>query len=248
MKLSIVDGIIQDDFLGRVPIVRSIIEPQGNVRNVRTLIALDGPIGVTIHNTGNSNPSADALAHAAWLDGVEAGDGDYIGAHFFVDAQRIVQVLPINEVSYHAGDGMGRGNGATVSIEICETAPYEECEAVAAMLAAALMDTLGVENLYTHEMFNGKYCPRLILVREHGWEDFVGRVASFRGAWSMPAAPAPVLDNTASLWAQEAIDWALANRFLVGDEAGNLRLHEAATREEVVVFLHRLFAEVTKNA
>ena len=29
MKLSIVDGIIQDDFLGRVPIVRSIIEPQG---------------------------------------------------------------------------------------------------------------------------------------------------------------------------------------------------------------------------
>ena len=134
MKLSIVDGIIQDDFLGRVPIVRSIIEPQGNVRNVRTFIALDGPIGVTIHNTGNSNPSADALAHAAWLDGVEAGDGDYIGAHFFVDAQRIVQVLPINEVSYHAGDGMGRGNGATVSIEICETAPYEECEAVAAML------------------------------------------------------------------------------------------------------------------
>ena len=59
----------------------------------------------------------------------------------------------------------------------------------------------------------------------------------------MPPMAAPVLDNTPSPWAQEAVDWALANRFLVGDDTGNFRLHAAPTREELVAILHRITKE-----
>lgn len=108
MTLTIANGLIQDDFLGDVPILKRIVTSQGGANNVRTHLPLEGPIGVTIHNTGNSDPSSDALAHASWLTNVEAQDALYIGAHFFVDGQRIVQTLPINEISWHAGDGMGK--------------------------------------------------------------------------------------------------------------------------------------------
>lgn len=240
MTLTIANGLIQDDFLGDVPILKRIVTSQGGANNVRTHLPLEGPIGVTIHNTGNSDPSSDALAHASWLTNVEAQDALYIGAHFFVDGQRIVQTLPINEISWHAGDGMGKGNAATISIEICETSPYERAEANAMALAAALMDTYNLTNLYTHEIWSGKYCPRLILVREGGWDSFVDGVARIRAAETMPPMAAPVLDNTPSPWAQDAVDWALANRFLVGDETGNFRLHTAPTREELLAILHRM--------
>ena len=110
-------------------------------------------------------------------------------------------------------------------------------------LCAALMETYGLNDLYTHQMWSGKYCPHLILDRDGGWASFVEGVARVRAALTAPAMAAPVLDNVASIWAQEAVDWALANRFLVGDETGDLRLHAAATREEVVVFLHRLLGK-----
>lgn len=243
MTLHINNGLIQDSYLGEVPILQRIVTSQGSANNVRTHLPLEGPIGVTIHNTGNSAPSADALAHASWLANVEAKDALYVGAHFFADAQRIVQTLPLNEISWHAGDGMGKGNAATISIEICETSPYERCEANAMALAAALMETYQLNDLYTHEMWSGKYCPRLILVREGGWQGFVEGVARIRAAETMPPMAAPVLDNTPSPWAQEAVDWALANRFLVGDDTGNLRLHAAPTREELVAILHRITKE-----
>lgn len=243
MILTIKQGIIQETTLGEVPIVQQLVSSQGTVNNVRTHLPLETPIGVTIHNTGNSAQTADALAHAAWLANVEAEDALYVGAHFFVDAQRIVQTLPVDEISWHAGDGMGKGNAATISIEICETSPYERAEANAMMLAAALMDTFNLHKLYTHEMWSGKYCPRLILVREGGWQAFVDGVARIRSVQSMSPMAAPVLDNTPSQWAQEAVDWGLANRFLVGDAHGNLRLHEATTREELVVILYRLALE-----
>lgn len=87
MTLTIANGLIQDDFLGDVPILKRIVTSQGGANNVRTHLPLEGPIGVTIHNTGNSDPSADALAHAGWLANVEAQDALYIGAHFFVSSK-----------------------------------------------------------------------------------------------------------------------------------------------------------------
>ena len=218
--LRIENGLIMDEAVGGIPIERRIVEPGTEAHCVRTLAGLSGPVGVTVHNTGNATPTADARAHAGYLQNVENDGMYFVGAHLFVDAERIVQTLPLNEVSWHAGDGYGDGNMATVSVEICETSPYERCEANAMVLIAALLETYGLSDLFTHQMWSGKYCPHLILDREHGWAEFVAGVSRIRAAEQMPAMAAPVVDNVASSWAQEAVDWALANRFLVGGEGG----------------------------
>lgn len=49
-----------------------------------------------------------------------------------------------------------------------------------------------------------------------------------------------ILDNTPDTWAKEAVEWAKANKILVGDENGNLKLHDTCTRQEVIVFLNRM--------
>ena len=40
-----------------------------------------------------------------------------------------------------------------------------------------------------------------------------------------------IKDNTPDTWAKEAIDWALENKILYGDDTGNLKLHDVCTRQ-----------------
>ena len=48
------------------------------------------------------------------------------------------------------------------------------------------------------------------------------------------------MDNFPSSWAKDAVEWAVKNNLLRGDEKGDLKLHEAVKREELMVFLQRL--------
>ena len=52
------------------------------------------------------------------------------------------------------------------------------------------------------------------------------------------------LDNTPDVWAKEAVDWAVKNKILFGDENGNYKLHNACTRQEMLVFLNRVYGLV----
>lgn len=60
-----------------------------------------------------------------------------------------------------------------------------------------------------------------------------------------PAEPvAPVVepnDSTPDDWTQSAVHNAVNTGILCGDAGGNLKLHKACTRQEVIVFLHRLY-------
>ena len=51
-------------------------------------------------------------------------------------------------------------------------------------------------------------------------------------------------DNIPSTWAEEAVTWAKDNGMVYGDENGNLKLHDAVTREQMLVFLHRLYQKI----
>ena len=57
---------------------------------------------ITIHDTGNDNKNADALAHAKY---VTNGDNVKTSWHFTVDENNIYQHLPLIEKGKHAGDG-----------------------------------------------------------------------------------------------------------------------------------------------
>lgn len=46
-------------------------------------------------------------------------------------------------------------------------------------------------------------------------------------------------DNTPDGYAKEAVNWALTNDILLGNESGDYQLHSKVTRQDVLVFLHR---------
>ena len=53
-------------------------------------------------------------------------------------------------------------------------------------------------------------------------------------------------DNTPDAWAKEAVDWAVENKILFGDENGNYKLHDNCTRQEMLVFINRVCEKVLK--
>lgn len=144
--------------------------------------------GVTIHDTGNPSPTANARAHAELLRGAwKTVDTSW---HYCVDDHSIWQSIPEDEVSWHAGDGAeGVGNNETISIETCinEGGDYTGTLSIAAWLAADILCRHGAETsagrLFQHFDWSGKNCPRII--RQQGlWAGFLasvqGRLAAMR--------------------------------------------------------------------
>lgn len=56
----------------------------------------------------------------------------------------------------------------------------------------------------------------------------------------------PTLDNTPDYWATDAITYAVKNGILYGDDNGDYKLHKTCTRQEMLVFLYRLYKVVNK--
>lgn len=176
-KLTIVNGIIQDKFIDNIPVRIQIVEPKGKT-NVRTLIKMTECIGTTNHNTGNNSPTAGDELHANWMQNVENADLQYVSVHLFVDQDSITQTIPLDEVTFHAGDGKGNGNYKTISIEICENANTEKAEENAKKLNASLILTYPNLKVFKHQNWSGKYCPRVIL-NKNGWNKFVEDIQNY---------------------------------------------------------------------
>lgn len=51
-------------------------------------------------------------------------------------------------------------------------------------------------------------------------------------------------DSEPNDWARKAVEWAIANCIICGDENGNLMLREPCTREQVLVFIYRAIVAV----
>ncbi len=54
-------------------------------------------------------------------------------------------------------------------------------------------------------------------------------------------------DSVPSEWAEDAVEWAVENEIIFGTGDGDLRLRDACTREQMLVFLHR-FAQMIGKA
>lgn len=55
------------------------------------------------------------------------------------------------------------------------------------------------------------------------------------------------MDNMPSEWSADAVSWAVENGILYGDENGNLMLRQPCTREQMIVFLHRVYRLITEG-
>lgn len=152
---------------------KKMIIPTGN-KSVRPEYPLK-PDFITVHNTANTQPGANAEMHGKYLlNQASSNPESWVSWHFTVDDKQIVQHLPLDEAGFHAGDNGGPGNRSSIGIEITENIDgnYEKAEENAKKLIAYLMHELKIplENVKGHIHWSGKYCPRVIL--NNGWNKF----------------------------------------------------------------------------
>ena len=133
---------------------------------------------ITIHQTGNPRPTADAHAHARWM----AREAPY-SWHATIDDREVWQSLVWDEQGWHAGDGAGGpGNTTSIGLEICmhEGIDAPAADLNAAWLAAQLrLDGHGYDGVVQHNYWSGKDCPALIRAEPGRWERFLEQVARF---------------------------------------------------------------------
>ncbi|MGY2811971.1 peptidoglycan recognition protein family protein [Bradyrhizobium sp. USDA 4506] len=150
--------------------------PVGNSNRPGTQMAATS---ITIHNTDNDSPGANAAAHARYMKGPDA-QMRKVSWHFTVDDRFVYQSLPTNEVAWHTATR--EGNATSIGIEICMNADLgnvDACYDRAALLTAWLAYRLGIHvpsGVYQHHDWSGKDCPRVLRHKENGWSDFLARV------------------------------------------------------------------------
>lgn len=93
--------------------------------------------------------------------------------------------------------------------------------------------------LTVHRWFANKSCPGNWMYARMG--DLVSKVTAALGGQI-----AVTLDNKPATWSKEAVDWALENHLLLGDENGNLKLRGNLAREQFCVMLKRYHNMIRK--
>ena len=130
------------------------------------------PKYLTIHSTGNLNSTA--RNERSWLTD-NPQNKVTASYHIVVDEKEAIEVLPLSEVAWHAGDGNGQGNRASIGIEICESGNRQETLQNAVKLVAKMLKERGwgVDRLRRHFDWSGKICPRILQPDNWaGWEQF----------------------------------------------------------------------------
>ena len=145
---------------------------------------------LTIHQTDNWAKGANAAAHA----NLQSRKGSSATWHWQVDDREAVQSYAENVKCWHAGDGAGKGNMASIAIEFCVNSDgnYDKTFDNAAQLAAQILKRNGIplSNMVQHNHWSGKNCPAIIRNRGE-WQKFVNLVSKYLDgtATSAPASP-----------------------------------------------------------
>lgn len=155
------------------------------------------------HETGNPNVGADAAMHLRYLQNGapnNSGVAQSLGYHFTVDQNEIIQMIPLDEITWHGGDGAGVCNYKGVSCELCvqDNNKYKvKARENAEKLAAAVMQAMGITILERH----GDCCVRIgspagchincpeYMGKENYWPTFVRNVNTYRSGSAISEPP-----------------------------------------------------------
>lgn len=136
---------------------------------------------ITIHTTGNRNPTATAEAHARFQ--FTGGGGRQASWHYTVDTDEIWQSFRDEQMCWHTGTRTG--NETSIGIEICVNsleAFRAACER-SALLTATLLKrhSLSISEVVQHHDWSGKNCPAELRSNTTGitWEDFLAMVDKY---------------------------------------------------------------------
>jgi N-acetylmuramoyl-L-alanine amidase len=185
------------------PNVRSALLPSGvHGRLTRRTMR---PQYITIHSTANRGGTAAQHAQLLSRKGIRSknntrfGRSGWVTWHYTVDDREAVQHLLPSEQGDHADYG-GRGDRASIGIEICEfRSASQQAAAIdrAARLTAQLANRhrISTRNIVPHRHWprwdfkHGKPCPRILLERAPvpgGWREgakwraFIAQVERYR--------------------------------------------------------------------
>lgn len=180
------------------------------------------------------------------------------------------------EVGWHSGDGsdVNGGNMNSLAIEIIMNEdPKHDIKAYdnGARIAAWLLykHGLDIDRLVTHtywvnrsagKVFSDvdrqccniipkkKWCPAYIFgsysadMALANWLKFKSIVKGY-----LDELTAPQKDNTPDSWAKESVDFAVKNEILFGGLDGNYMLHSKCLRQEMLVFLYRMYKLIKRK-
>lgn len=138
------------------------------------------PKYIVIHDTGNSNRTANAENHYNWL---ENNNGLDRSAHIFVDDHVAIQVIDFFTPAWHTGklyvskpQVIGVTNFNSVGIEFCINADGDLTRTLLNTVAVVkkLMVELDipVDRVITHQMSSGKSCPSTFIKNMNLWSQF----------------------------------------------------------------------------
>ncbi len=136
---------------------------------------------LTIHQTGNTSERANAMAH----HNLQARGGVGYGWHWQVDDEMAIQTHDHSFKIWHAGDGRGKGNTESISVEICVNSDgnYKKSVENGAKLAAMILkeENIDISRMVQHNYWSGKDCPHEIRYGKDGitWTDFVNKVKNY---------------------------------------------------------------------
>jgi N-acetylmuramoyl-L-alanine amidase len=143
---------------------------------------LQGVKGIVIHWT--ANPGATAKNHKDFFDGSDGGGGRAASAHLFVDKTTSIQIIPFDEVAYHANDKLCKvskfGNNAnlnTIGIEMCvekDGTIHSETIKRTVQITTHLCQfyKLSIDDIYRHYDITGKNCPAPWVSNTAAFEQF----------------------------------------------------------------------------
>ena len=181
---------LPDDIIVEIAIVPA------TVRNVRSnqKRSLAQVTTFTQHETANFNAGANADMHRRWLHG--GASGSSVGFNFAVDDKKIIQLTPLDEVTWAAGTP--KGNLSSDHSELCVNSDINHTKARrnAAALAAGVLKARGLSvnaGLVQHNMWYGKNCPALMRANNNAiWnKTFVPMVKEFYDGATPAPTPSP---------------------------------------------------------
>lgn len=190
------------------------------------------PNTITIHSTGNEKSTAqNERDNLARKDNTRAAS-----FHIVVDEKEIIECVPLNEKTLHAGNNSG--NITSISIEMCESGNREKVIDSTVKLVAKMLHerNWGIDKLRRHYDWSRKICPRIMSANNwKEWDRFKFNVN--KELIFLKQGGKVVEDkNKPSDWAKKEWEWAKEMGLLDGK-----RPKDPITREEFAIVLYRIY-------
>ena len=139
---------------------------------------------ITVHNTGNPNPTANAMHHAVWLEGLARDGAGEPSWQYTVDENVIIQHLEDDWAGFHASDDDGDGNFDSLGFELVEIGDQQRVLWNAGWLIAEKLRSRGkgIDWIRQHHDWarDKKNCPRLLRANGGaGWLQLLAIVGHF---------------------------------------------------------------------